>query len=273
MDTSEKVPRTRPVILMDAVPARADRPSIGEKTTIITFAHADEIESPLMLGLSDTKKLAVSLIGILAHHGDKKADEVFDRYFADADEDDDEAENGLPSQIDWHAHQQAVDPEMLAAAIYGRPAGTHGLGPHQVTVPAHLIAEWVRVRECDRCPGRFTAVDIRLLDIFRAHGRWLIRYEATCPHCHRQQVMSCALWEPRQPDPHQITVPPEVIGDWLHGATCVSCEEPLIASDARLSEFVFLARKWNTRWEIKCSRCGHGHKLTVATLPRRVRPR
>lgn len=68
--------RLRVVTVMDAYPGRADDAENGMPIGIITFGHRSEIEQPLMLRLNDVRKLARSLLVILASFGDDCAENI-----------------------------------------------------------------------------------------------------------------------------------------------------------------------------------------------------
>jgi len=74
------------VNLLHCGPGRADRPGNGEPISIVTLEHNNEIDMPLMLNLRDTKTLAVSLLSVLAHHGDAKAERVVSEFYNDTDQ-------------------------------------------------------------------------------------------------------------------------------------------------------------------------------------------
>ena len=86
MDTDSRPFDMKVMTFLDATPGRADRPAPdGEKIAILTFAHRGEIEQPMMLTLGDTKKLAISLLETLAHHGDEKAEKACEIYVDESD--------------------------------------------------------------------------------------------------------------------------------------------------------------------------------------------
>lgn len=76
------------VTLLDCTPGRADQPGTGEPIAIITFEHKGEIQPPMMLVERDTKKLAVCLLNVLAHHDEPKAKEIMAKFFTHDEEDD-----------------------------------------------------------------------------------------------------------------------------------------------------------------------------------------
>jgi hypothetical protein len=78
--------QTKVVNLLDVTPARADAPAPGgEKITIITLEHNGEIEHPMMFNLRDSRKLAIELLKVLAHHGDEKAEKAHQEYVGETE--------------------------------------------------------------------------------------------------------------------------------------------------------------------------------------------
>jgi hypothetical protein len=69
------------VTLLDCTPGRADQPGTGEPISIVTLSHKGEILRPMLFNLRDTQKLAVSMLAILAHHGDAKAKHIMAEFF------------------------------------------------------------------------------------------------------------------------------------------------------------------------------------------------
>ena len=67
--------------LMDCTPGHVGDPVNGQEIAILSFAHLDEMEQPLMLDLKDTKNLAVFLLKVLSHHGDQTATRVLEEYY------------------------------------------------------------------------------------------------------------------------------------------------------------------------------------------------
>ncbi len=79
----------RVMTLMDVIPGRADIPKTGEPISIITFSHRGEIEPSILLNVRDTKKMAVCMLAVLAHHEEPKAKEIMAKYFTEEEEDED----------------------------------------------------------------------------------------------------------------------------------------------------------------------------------------
>ena len=71
------------VNVMDCGPGRADARDTGEPVALVTLEHAGEIDMPMMLRMRDTKRLAVGLLAVLAHHGDETALSALQQHFSD----------------------------------------------------------------------------------------------------------------------------------------------------------------------------------------------
>src|SRR4051812_32959015 len=53
------------MVVLECSPGVRDN---GDKITILTISHLDEIEPPMMFSLTDTKRLAIDLLTSLAGH-------------------------------------------------------------------------------------------------------------------------------------------------------------------------------------------------------------
>jgi hypothetical protein len=73
--------QTRPVTLLSATPGRSDCAISGEQVAIISFEYDGEVDLPLILPKRDAQKLMVSLLAILAHHGDEKAQFIVENHY------------------------------------------------------------------------------------------------------------------------------------------------------------------------------------------------
>src|SRR4051794_22730011 len=72
------------MVVMDCVAGHARTPD-GEPITILTLAHLDEIEQPMLLTLDDTERLVIKCLESLATAKDSFAAYILQRYFG-ADE-------------------------------------------------------------------------------------------------------------------------------------------------------------------------------------------
>jgi hypothetical protein len=76
----------RNVTVLDCQAGHLNTPKTGEPIGIVTLGFMGEVEAPLMLRMKDVQRLAVDLLGVAAHHGDKTAQEIMLKYFMDEDQ-------------------------------------------------------------------------------------------------------------------------------------------------------------------------------------------
>lgn len=98
----------RVITLMDCVPGNRHTPD-GPPIAILTLAHRDQIEQPMMLTIEDVGRLLIKCLECLATHKDGFAQYLIDEYLTDhpkgpsVERDDDDDDDDDPAESWKHA--------------------------------------------------------------------------------------------------------------------------------------------------------------------------
>jgi hypothetical protein len=71
MDDDDKpfARRLKVVTILDATPAYADKPEVGEPIAIVSTEHKGEMEEPMLLTMRDVQLLVSKLEAVMEFHG------------------------------------------------------------------------------------------------------------------------------------------------------------------------------------------------------------